>query len=870
MLKRTLVILVIIIKSLHCFSQTSSNDSTQVIDYSDPKEYNIAGVQISGVQYLDKKALLSMSGLFVKRKITVPGDEITKLVEKYWTQGLFSDVKIVASKIVGDSIWLDIRLKERPRLAQLTIKGVRKGQVEDLKEKIALKPGAQVNDNILNNIKTTIAKFYKEKGYWNVRTNITQNLDTASRNRVYLIVDVKKGKKIKISSITFDGNQKFSDRRLRKTLKKTKQISLNIFKSKKYVESNFKEDKNKLAEFYAKNGYRDYLFLSDTVAQVSQNRVTIHIKIHEGDQYFLRNIRWVGNTKYPDEFLNKVLQMKKGDVYDLIALDKRITSDEDAVHAVYQDNGYLFSTVDPVEAKIEKDSVDLEIHITEGRQATIKNIIITGNTKTNEHVVRRELDTYPGQLFSRSGIISSVRRLGQLGYFNAEKIVPTPIPNPSDGTVDIKYGLEEKGNDQLEVSGGWGGNMLVGTIGLKFNNFSARNLFNRKAWRPVPSGDGQAVSLRAQTNGSYYKAYQFSFTEPWFRGKPNSFSFSLYHTVQSSPSTSLLSVGDQNFKVSGGSIGLGRRLNWPDRYFNLYNEFAVQNYSLTNWRGYFSFDNGSSNILSFKAAIQRNSTDQTIYPRVGSQFLLSVQATPPYSAFKRSEFWLLSAKERMMAEVSARNSSSFASATNDAQRQSVIDESISNVENARKYKWIEYHKWSYKGAWYYQIAGDLVLSFNSQFGYLGYYSRSLGYSPFEGFSVGGSGMSGYSLYGKEIIALRGYQDESLTPPPKTVNSQNRYNIANVYSKVSLELRYPITLSPSATIYGLVFAEGGNASRSFEEFNPFVMKRSVGLGVRAFLPMFGLLGIDWGYGFDNIPWAPGANKGNFHFVMGQQF
>ena len=870
MLKRTFIYIALIINSLNSFSQTPSTTPTSVIDYSDPKEYKIAGVQVSGIQFLDKNALISMSGLVVGRKITVPGDEIAKLVEKYWAQGLFSDVKIMASQIKGDSIWLDIQLKEHPRLAKLTIKGVKKGNIDDLKEKISLKPGAQVNDNVLNNIKTIIAKFYKEKGFWNVKTTITQVVDTASKNRVYLNVDIKRGKKVKISSIAFDGNEKFSDRRLRKTLKKTKQKSLNFFKSKKYVEANYKEDKIKLAEFYAKNGYRDYMFISDSITQISTNRIKLNIKVHEGHQFHLRNVRWVGNTKYPDEYLNRVLMMKKGDVYDLVALDKRITSDEDAVHAIYQDNGYLFSTIDPVESKIENDSVDLEVHIVEGRQATIKNIIITGNTKTNEHVARRELDTYPGQLFSRSSIISSVRRLGQLGYFNAEKIVPTPIPNVSDGTVDIKYALEEKANDQLEVSGGWGGNMLVGTIGLRFSNFSARNIFNRKAWRPVPSGDGQSLSLRAQTNGSYYKAFQMSFTEPWFGGKkPNSFSFSLYHTVQSTPSTSITSVSDKNFKVTGGSIGLGRRLQWPDRLFTLYNELAFQNYKLSNWSGYFTFDNGSSKIVSLKIALQRNSTDQQIYPRVGSSFLLSLQLTPPYSLFRKNEFWKLGPTDLFMTTAAAQNTSAYLTATNEATRQDVVARAINNEEQASKYNWIEYHKWSYKGTWYYSIIGDMVLSFNSQFGYLGFYNRKLGYSPFEGYSLGGDGMAGYSLYGKEIVGLRGYQNESLTPPSRDANSQ-QFSIANIYTKVSLELRYPIMLQQSATVYGLVFAEGGNAATSFEQFNPFVMKRSAGFGIRAFLPMFGLLGIDWGYGFDNVPWAPGANKGNFHFVMGQQF
>jgi outer membrane protein insertion porin family len=866
MFYRILICIILIINSICTYSQTPEKKNLPVIDYSDPKEYIIGGVKATGVQYLDTKVLVSMSGLVVGRKITVPGDDITKIVDKFWSQGLFSDVQIVASAIKGDSIWFDIMLKERPRLTEFKIKGVKKGDIEDLKEKIGLKPGAQVNDNVLNNIKTIINKFYKEKGYWNVKVTTTQVQDTVSKNRVYLTTEIKKGKKVKIQSITFEGNNKFPEKRLRRALKKTKQISWNIFKSKKYVESNYKEDKGKLADFYAKNGYRDYLFLSDSVYLVAENRVALKIKIHEGNQYHLRNVRWVGNTKYPDEILNKVLMMKKGDVYDLVSLEKRISSDEDAVHSMYLDNGYLFSSIDPIESKIENDSVDLEIHVTEGRQATIKNIIITGNTKTNEHVVRRELDTYPGQLFSRSEIISSIRRLGQLGHFNPEKINPVPIPNQSDGTVDIKYDLEEKANDQLEISGGWGGNMLVGTLGLRFNNFSARNIFNGKAWRPVPSGDGQALSLRAQTNGSYYKAYSMSFTEPWFGGKkPNSFSFSLFYTLQNQSGTYIYQVSDKNFKVIGASVGLGRRLQWPDRNFQLYNELSFQNYKLENWQGYFLFSNGSSKNMSFKIALSRNSTGQNIYPRDGSSFTISLQLTPPYSLFKSKDFWKLSDTETQSIRDAL-----------GSQGDGYVAGGIYEKEQASKYKWIEYHKWSYKGTWYYQLVKDLVLSFNSQFGYLGYYSKNLGYSPFEGFSLGGDGYTGYSLYGKETIGLRGYQNESVTPVTYSTYYSNgtkgssATNVANIYSKVTLELRYPITLQPSATIYGLAFLEGGNAWTKFEEFNPFAMRRSAGVGIRAFLPMFGLLGIDWGYGFDQIPWNPSANKGQFHFVMGQQF
>ncbi|MDP4209019.1 MAG: outer membrane protein assembly factor BamA [Bacteroidota bacterium] len=847
MLKRLFISIAFIINGLFVFAQSGTNSQPSIINYAEPKEYSVADVKISGVQFLDTKTLLLMSGITVGKKITVPGDDISKVIDKYWKHGLFSDVKVLATKIVGDSIWLDIQLKERPRLSKFTITGVKKSDVTDITEKLGIKSGDQVNDNLVNNIVTYIKKHYWEKGYWNTKVTITQTKDTLSSNKVFLNAAVNKDKKVKIASIDFVDNKQFDSKRLRRVLKKTHAKSWNIFKSSKFVESNFKEDKKKLEEFFAKNGYRDYKLVKDSISVVSKNRIALHLKVHEGNQYHIRSITWLGNTKYPNDILDKVLVLKKSDVYDQVALKKRLSQDDDAVSSLYLDNGYLFSNVEAVEANVEKDSVDLEMHIVEGQPATIKNIIILGNTKTNEHVVRRELYTRPGDLFSKSEIVNSVRMLSQLGHFNPEKIEPVPLPNPSDGTVDIQYKLEEKANDQLEVSGGWGGNMLVGTIGLRFNNFSARNLFNGKAWRPVPSGDGQQLAIRAQTNGSYYKAYNMSFTEPWFGGKkPNSFTFSLYHTVQNSGSTSLLKSSNQSFKVSGASVGLGRRLHWPDRNFSLYNEVSFQNYNLKNWiSGYFLFNDGDSKNFSFKTSFSRSDVDQAIYPRRGSTFSLTLQLTPPYSKFKSKEFWVLHGAERNV-------------------------DNIAQTEKARRYSWIEYHKWTYKGVWYNELAKNLVLSFNSQFGYLGYYSSSLGPSPFEGFTLGGDGYSGYNVYGRETIGLRGYENESLTPTTFSKENSSYVKVANVYTKMTLELRYPLTLQPSSTIYGLAFLEGGRSWTKFEEFNPFAVKRSAGVGVRAFLPMFGMLGIDWGYGFDKAPGSNTRSGSQFHFVMGQQF
>jgi outer membrane protein insertion porin family len=828
----------------------------RLMDYSEQKEYTIQGVTVAGTEYTNPTVIISMSGLIVGKTITIPGEAIAKIIEKFWNQGLYSDVKIVAKKIEGDNIWLEIRLAERHRLSSFNIKGVRKGEVQDLKEKLNIKPGNQLNDNVLNTITNVIKKHYREKGYLNATVTFSQVDDTVYKNRVALTAYVDKKSKIKIAKIIFTGNELYSDKRLRRTLKKTKQWDLNIFTGAKFNEEKFKEDKGKLHDFYKKNGYRDFKYISDSINFVSESRIKLYISIYEGKKYYLRNITWIGNTKYPSDFLSRVLVLKKGDVYDQVAFDKRLSSDEDAVTSLYLDNGYLFSNITPVEIPVGEDSIDIEMRVTEGRQANINRIIINGNEKTNEHVVRRELRTHPGDLFSKAAIIRSIRDLSQLGFFNPEKIQPVPIPNPSDGTVDIQYTLEEKSSDQLEVSGGWGADMLVGTIGLRFNNFSSRKIFKPRAWRPVPTGDGQSLSLRAQSNGSYYKAYSMSFTEPWFGGKkPNSFSFSLYYNVQNSSSTGLLESSDKSFKVGGISVGLGRRLSWPDDNFTLYNEVSYQSYKLTNWySGNFIFTNGVSRNISFKTQFGRSTTDQPIYPRGGSQFSISLQITPPYSLFRKKDFWKVSSEER----------------------NNLTEEEIYNTEQAHKYKLIEYHKWNFKAVWYNKVYKDMVLSIGTQFGYLGYFSKNLGYSPFEGFVLGGDGFSGYSLYGKETIGLRGYENESLTATIPNYYYQNgvkqNYStqVSNIYQKATIELRYPISLQPSATIYGLVFLEAGNSWYDFKKFNPFAMKRSAGFGLRAFLPMFGLLGIDWGYGFDPMPGYTKPSGGQFHFVMGQQF
>ncbi|HYW97376.1 MAG TPA: outer membrane protein assembly factor BamA [Bacteroidales bacterium] len=833
MIRRNILLFLALTLSVLASAQNVDLNDVQVMDYSSPKEYEIADVTVTGIEYIQKEVLVSLSGLKVGEKITVPGDKITKVVKKFWDQGLFSDVKIYASRIEDGKIWLNIYMKERPRLSGFVMNGINKSESDDLREKLNVRVGSQVTDDLLNNIRRIIKDHFVEKGFLNVAVRISEKPDTVRVNMVRLKVDIDKNDRVKIDDIVFHGNQVFPDKRLRRVMKKTHRRDINIFKSSKLVKDEYTADKEKLIDFYNENGYRDARILRDSISEVSENRIRLDIFLEEGEKYYIGDIAWIGNTIYPSEYLSTVLGVKKGDVFDQELLDKRLSMDQDAVNSLYLDHGYLFFSLDPVETRVHNDTIDFEMRIREGKQATINRVIIEGNTKTNEHVVRRELRTKPGDLFSKEAIIRSVRELAQLGHFDPEQINPEPIPNQMEGTVDLKYSLVEKANDQLEVSGGWGMGMLVGTIGLKFSNFAIRNFFKWKMWRPVPSGDGQTLSLRAQSNGKYYQAYNMSFVEPWFGGKkPNSFSVSLYHTKMNSSYYSYLRgdnrANDQYIKISGASVGLGKRLNWPDDFFTLFNELSYQRYKLKDYVGYFLFSNGTSHNLSYNINFGRNSVSQPIYPRNGSSFSLSLQLTPPYSLINGKDY------------------------------------SKPGISDQEKYKWIEYHKWKFKADWYTSLAGNLVLYTRAHFGYLGYYNKDIGPSPFEGFDVGGDGLTGYNLYGRETIALRGYENGSLTP---LINGNKS---GNVYNKYTIELRYPFSLNPSATIFGLVFVEGGNAWYSIQDFNPFLIKRSAGIGLRAFLPMFGLLGIDWGYGFDEIPGQPSANKGQFHFTIGQQF
>ncbi|MFA9392355.1 MAG: outer membrane protein assembly factor BamA [Prolixibacteraceae bacterium] len=848
-------------------------DSTNFsIYYSSPREYKIGGIDVVGIKYLDTDMLKEYSGIKVGDEITVPGDKLTEVIKKFWKQGLFSDVKISASKIIDDQLFLEIYLQERPRLSTVHYNGVKKSELEDIKEKVLLLEGGQIVDAQLVNAERIIKGIFKEKGFLDTEVNIVQRDDPEKENSIILDINIDKKEKVKVEQIVWHGVAQVPVTKLNRAMKKTNDKQWrNFFRPKKFQEDLYKEDKIKVIEKYNELGYRDAIVTRDSISKVEgTTSIRLDIWVEEGNKYYLRDINWVGNTIYPSKYLSAYLGINKGDVYNQKQLDERVTGDQDAVGNLYLDNGYLFFNLTPVEVYINNDSIDLEMRIYEGKQATIDRIIIEGNTKTHEQIARRELYTLPGDLFSKTKLMRSYRQLAQLGHFDQERIGIDPIPDQENGTVDIKYSLIERANDQIELSGGWGMGMFVGSIGLKFTNFSAQNILNKESWKPLPSGDGQTLSLRAQTNGKFYQQYSFTFMEPWFGGKkPNNFSASIYYSKltqstaaynysnpyggygSSSPYGYGSSYGGYggynsygqssyqrdytNAEVTGwqitygASLGYGYRLSWPDDYFTIYHELSLQHYNLNNWYYYF-LTSGDINDFSFKTSFSRNSIDNPLYSRHGSSFSLSAEITPPYS--------LLNGK----------------------------DYSDVDMNNKEKYNFLEYHKWLFNAKWFTALdkADKLVLHTKYEFGMLGFYNADRK-SPLEGFKVGGDGMSGYDIYGSDNIGLRGYSANSIT------STSGGGSAANIYTKATIELRYPITLSESAQIYGLAFLEAGNSWYDFKNFNIFDVKRAAGVGVRFWLPMFGLLGIDWGYGFDmpNNGQSSSA-KSQFHFVIGQQF
>ena len=812
------------------------HSSSSSIDYLSPKEYEIGGVTISGVQYLDQNVLLYLTGLEIGKTISVPGQEIADAIKKLWEQGLFSDVKISVTNTIGNKIFLDIYLEERPRLSKFSFKGVKKGEADDIREQIKLTKGSQVTENMKLTSERYIKDFFIDKGYFNTEVNIIEEQDSSLANSVSLVFDIKKNQRIKINDIIFEGNNSIKDAKLRRKMKETKRKTwYNIFKASKFIPKNYAEDKKKIIEKYNEEGYRNALITYDSISPYDEKTINLYIGIEEGHKFYFRNISWLGNTMYSSEQLSHVLGIKKGDVYNSKVLDEKLLYDPAGVMALYQDNGYLFSNVQPVEVLVENDSIDLEMRIYEGKQATVNRVTLVGNTRTNDHVIMREVRTRPGSLYNRSEVQRTIRELAQLGYFDPEKLNVDFNPDPVSGTVDLEYTVEEKPSDQIQVSGGYGSGMFVGTLGVTFNNFSLRNILNFKSYRPLPTGDGQRLSIQASASGLWYQNYSFSFVDPWFGGKkPNSFSLSVYHSnVRQYTSKEEAKEDRKTFRVTGAGIGLGQRLQVPDDYFTLYLELSYKRYNINNYSDYaMIFKQGVANNLSIKAVLGRSSSGPNpIFPTMGSEFSVSAELTPPYSCMNGKDY------------------------------------TDPNMTLQERYKWIEYHKYKASAKWFTTLFGPkdgssraLVLVTKAEFGLLGRYNKNVGKSPFEYFQLGGDGLYGYNLYGAENIGLRGYSNQSLTP------AANGY----VYNKYTVELRYPMSLNPNATFYAIVFAEAGNCWHSIENFRPFDVKRSAGVGVRVYMSMIGLIGVDWGYGFDEVPGATGANGSQFHFVIGQNF
>ena len=838
-----------------------AQESGVEVDYSHPVTYKVGGINVEGNTFYSDQQILSLTGIRKGMEVTVPGEALSNVVERLWLQRYFEDVSLTIDSlnVAGDSAWFSIRIKERPRVSRWSFSGVTSGERKDIQERVNLRPGREFSEYVEKTTSDIIKRYFAEKGFLLCEVTAETQKDSIIRNAIRVNFNIDKGEKIKIKDINFIGNENVKDFKLARSMKKTKSNKIyNFFSSKKFNEEEYFNDKKNVISAFNEEGFRDARLVRDSIYYVEPNRLGIDLVFDEGDRYYFGDINWTGNSVYSSDALNSVLAISKGDIYDVVTMEHRLygggKQNEYDITKLYRDNGYLFFNVTPVETNIQNDTVDVELRISEGKQATLNNIIINGNDLTNEKVVRRQIFTRPGYLFSQTDFERSIREIASLGQFDPEAIMSETgysiIPNQLDNTVDIVYNVTEKPSSQLEVSGGWGGNTFVATVGVSFNNFSTKRMFDKGAWRPVPLGDAQNLAFRFQTNGTYYTALTASFTEPWLFGKkPTSLNLGAYYTRQTNSYLALNVLrNDRQMEVFGFSASIGTRLKWPDNYFVLYNGLSWQTYKLTNWySGYFIFDDGIAHNISYSFNLVRNSTDQQIYPRQGSEFSFLLQLTPPFSLLRKFDY--------------------------DADGNKVAVGSYKDVDYDRwsaknRYKWIEYHKWKLSGTVYTRLVGDLVLMTRAQFGYLGYYNRNWGYSPFEGFLVGGDGMSGYSTYGSEVIALRGYENYALTPyEPSAYNSNGYAYAGNVYDKFTVELRYPVILEPSSTIYVLAFLEGGNCWSDIRDFNPFQIKRSAGVGVRIFLPMIGLLGVDWGYGFDT---ADKSRRSQFHFVIGQQF
>ena len=841
--KISLILIMALFSSTYVLAQDTILNSS-IIDYSQPKDYIIGDISISGVKHLSESVLINMSGLNTGDEITIPSDQISSAIYKLWNQGLFKNIDIKISSIVGNKINLEIELEEYPRLSKFKFKGkISKSDISTLKEDLKLIRGKVLTQNLIINSTKNIKNFFINKGFLNTSVKSIIIKDTLTKNASLLIFDIDKNNKVKIHDIIVSGrkqelnkNKNFfnkkdtvyalSNSKLRKSLKETKvKNKWRFFKASKFIKSKYEEDKINLIKKYNEKGFRDARILNDSTYLNSDNSLVVEINLFEGDPYLFGEISFIGNTVYTNEELFNQMGIKRGDIFNQTTLESRLFGSQDGsdISALYLDNGYLFFNANPIEISTENNQIDIEIRIYEGEQARVNKVSVIGNTKTNDHVIMREIRTMPGDLFKRSDIMRSQRELAMMQYFNPETFDVKIDPQPARNEVDITYVVEEKSSDQISMSGGWGAGRVIGQLALTFNNFSSKNFFKKDKWRPLPSGDGQRLILQAQSNGIYYRTYRASFIEPWLGGKkPTSLSISL-HRAEST--NGLDGEEKQELSITGLSVSLGNRLKKPDDWFRLYNGIEFSRYDLSNSQTFFSFSDGYSNNINYSLTLDRNSVDQATYPRQGSHFTLSLNATPPYSLFDDVEDY-------------------------------------STLTEQEKYKWMEFYKFNFKSVWYSAFTDKLVLATRTQFGLLGAYNQDKGITPFERFYVGGDGLSGVGMMndGRELIALRGYSNNSLSPQTG----------ATVFSKYTAELRYALSLNPSSTMYMLGFVEAGDAWENFNNFNPFIVKRTAGIGLRIMLPMVGMMGLDYGWGLDDVIGNPNANGGQFHFSMGQTF
>ncbi|WP_282133974.1 outer membrane protein assembly factor BamA [Seonamhaeicola maritimus] len=843
---------------VNCF-----NLQAQDLPYNSNKKYPIGKIKVQGNTSFAELTIINFSGLRKGQEINIPGEEIGSAIKKLWGTKLFNNIEIYLAKIQNDSAYLEIRLADLPQLNDLKVNGVKKSKVEGIIKDNKLKKGTKVTENLITTTKNFLTRKYKKDGFLNTKVHINtiDIKDSIKTSRVNMVLNIDKGTKVKISDITFTGNNAVSDKKLRKAMKSTKKINrLRVLKRSKFIDSAYQADLSSVIDKFKENGYRDARIISDSLIYNDDKTISLQINVNEGDPYTFGDIKFIGNTVYTDRELSNILRIRKGDTYNGVLLQKRIADnskpDGNDLTNLYQNNGYLFSSIRQVEVSADDNVIDMEIRITEGKPAYFNNVSVVGNDKTNDHVVYRTLRTRPGGLYSKALVVRTVRELGQLGFFDAQEISPDfKNPNPVEGTIDMEYSVKETGSSQIELQGGYGGGGFIGTLGLSFNNFSIKDIFKKEAYKPIPMGDGQRLALRLQAS-RFYQTYSFQFSEPWLGGKkPVQFSTSISHTKQFLYDyINRRADKSRSFNITGITFGLAKRLTVPDDFFTLSNAISYQRYDLNNYNtGLFTFGDGFSNNLSYTVGLSRDNTSvDPIFPTGGSKFSATAELSFPYSAVNGVDYTALKEERNENQSILGSVSSTDLERTNAQNRISEIDQ--------ERYNWLEFYKVNFKGEWYTEITKNLVLRPLIEFGFLGAYNNDRGVIPFERFFVGGDGLGTYSLDGREAIQLRGYPNQSLSTQDG----------GTIYNKYSLELRYPITLKASAKIYGAAFVEAGNSYNSFKDFNPFNVKRSAGLGVRIFMPAFGLLGIDFGHGFDNALGETGKHGWETHFIIGQQF